>query len=190
MKCRHCAAELSLPLVDLGTAPPSNAYLTAEALQRPERRFPLRVLVCERCWLVQTEDFTDAHELFDADYAYFSGVSTSWLAHAERYVGDMTTRFGLHAGSRVVEVAANDGYLLQYVKARGIPCTGVEPTAHAFPLVNVTRPDVAGEPLAHEAAGCLANHRQFGVLGRVMHELLLGGLMQKLAFFSKTFSRE
>ncbi|MBM4009027.1 MAG: class I SAM-dependent methyltransferase [Planctomycetes bacterium] len=129
MKCRHCGAELSLPLVDLGMAPPSNAYLTVEALQRPERRFPLRVLVCERCWLVQTEDFTDADELFDADYAYFSGVSTSWLAHAERYVADMIARFGLHARSRVVEVAANDGYLLQYVKARGIPCTGVEPTA-------------------------------------------------------------
>jgi 2-polyprenyl-3-methyl-5-hydroxy-6-metoxy-1,4-benzoquinol methylase len=129
MKCRHCAAELTLPLVDLGTAPPSNAYLTAEALQRPERHFPLRVLVCERCWLVQTQDFTDAHELFDADYAYFSGVATSWLAHAERYVGEMVTRFGLDAGSRVVEVAANDGYLLQYVKARGIACVGVEPTA-------------------------------------------------------------
>ena len=129
MKCRHCAADLTLPLVDLGTAPPSNAYLTQETLQRPERRFPLRVLVCERCWLVQTEDFADAHELFDADYAYFSGVSTSWLAHAERYVGEMVARFGLDAGSRVVEVAANDGYLLQYVKARGIACTGVEPTA-------------------------------------------------------------
>ena len=129
MKCRHCAADLTLPLVDLGTAPPSNAYLTQETLKRPERRFPLRVLVCERCWLVQTEDFADAHELFDADYAYFSGVSTSWLAHAERYVGEMVARFGLDAGSRVVEVAANDGYLLQYVKARGIACTGVEPTA-------------------------------------------------------------
>jgi 2-polyprenyl-3-methyl-5-hydroxy-6-metoxy-1,4-benzoquinol methylase len=129
MKCRHCDAVLSLPLIDLGTAPPSNAYLTVESLQRPEHRFPLRVLVCERCWLVQTEDFADAHELFDANYAYFSGVSTSWLAHAERYVTDMVARFGLHAGSRVVEVAANDGYLLQYVKARGIPCTGVEPTA-------------------------------------------------------------
>jgi SAM-dependent methyltransferase len=129
MKCRHCAAPLTLPLVDLGTAPPSNAYLSAEALQRPERRFPLRVLVCECCWLVQTEDFTEARELFDADYAYFSGVSTSWLAHADRYVADMVARFGLHAGSRVVEVAANDGYLLQWVKARGIPCTGVEPTA-------------------------------------------------------------
>lgn len=129
MKCRHCAADLALPMIDLGKAPPSNAYLTAEALRHPERRFPLRVLVCERCWLVQTEDFTDAHELFDADYAYFSGVSTSWVAHAERYVTDMVQRFGLHAGSRVVEVAANDGYLLQWVKARGIPCTGVEPTA-------------------------------------------------------------
>ena len=129
MKCRHCAADLTLPLIDLGMAPPSNAYLTAESLQRPERRFPLRVLVCERCWLVQTEDFADAHELFDANYAYFSGVSTSWLAHAERYAGEMVARLGLDARSRVVEVAANDGYLLQYVKARGIPCTGVEPTA-------------------------------------------------------------
>lgn len=129
MKCRHCAADLALPMIDLGKAPPSNAYLTAEALRHSERRFPLRVLVCERCWLVQTEDFTDAHELFDANYAYFSGVSTSWLAHAERYVAEMVDRFGLHAESRVVEVAANDGYLLQYVKARGIPCTGVEPTA-------------------------------------------------------------
>lgn len=129
MKCRHCAADLTLPLIDLGMAPPSNAYLTVESLQRPERRFPLRVLVCERCWLVQTEDFADAHELFDANYAYFSGVSTSWLAHAERYAGEMVARLGLDARSRVVEVAANDGYLLQYVKARGIPCTGVEPTA-------------------------------------------------------------
>ena len=129
MKCRHCAADLTLPLIDLGMAPPSNAYLTVESLQRPERRFPLRVLVCERCWLVQTEDFADAHELFDANYAYFSGVSTSWLAHAERYAGEMVARLGLDARSRVVEVAANDGYLLQYVKARGIPCIGVEPTA-------------------------------------------------------------
>jgi len=129
MKCRHCAADLTLPLIDLGMAPPSNAYLTVESLQRPERSFPLRVLVCERCWLVQTEDFANAHELFDANYAYFSGVSTSWLAHAERYAGEMVDRLGLDARSRVVEVAANDGYLLQYVKARGIPCTGVEPTA-------------------------------------------------------------
>lgn len=129
MKCRHCGSELKLPLVDLGSAPPSNAYLTAQTLHAPEKWFPLRVLVCEHCWLAQTEDFAQADELFDADYAYFSGFSTSWLAHSERYVADMVERFGLTAASHVVEIAANDGYLLQYVKARNIPCTGVEPTA-------------------------------------------------------------
>lgn len=129
MKCRHCGAELKLPLVNLGSAPPSNAYLTEHTMHAPEKWFPLRVLVCEHCWLAQTEDFTQANELFDADYAYFSGFSSSWLAHSERYVADMVARFNLTADSHVVEVAANDGYLLQYVKARNIPCTGVEPTA-------------------------------------------------------------
>jgi 2-polyprenyl-3-methyl-5-hydroxy-6-metoxy-1,4-benzoquinol methylase len=129
MKCRHCEAELRLSLVDLGSAPPSNAYLTQQSLRAPEKWFPLRVVVCEKCWLAQTEDFAQANELFDADYAYFSGFSSSWLAHAERYVTDMVTRFDLGADSHVVEIAANDGYLLQYVMARNIPCTGVEPTA-------------------------------------------------------------
>lgn len=127
MKCRHCGSGLQ-PFADLGSAPPSNAYLTAQQLDRPERWYPLRVGVCETCWLVQTEDFAEADALFDADYAYFSAISQSWLAHAERYVADMTARFGLNAGSHVVEVAANDGYLLRYVMARGIPCLGVEPT--------------------------------------------------------------
>lgn len=129
MHCRHCGAPVTLPLADLGTAPPSNAYLSAEALHAPERWYPLRVLVCERCWLVQTEDFAQAHELFDAEYAYFSSYSSSWLAHAQAYVEAMAQRFALGPHSRVVEVAANDGYLLQYVAARGIPCLGVEPTA-------------------------------------------------------------
>ena len=129
MKCRHCGTELKLPLLDLGSAPPSNAYLTEQTLHAPEKWFPLRVLVCEQCWLVQTEDFAQANELFDAEYAYFSGFSSSWLAHAERYVADMVERFNLTADSHVVEIAANDGYLLQYVKARNISCTGVEPTA-------------------------------------------------------------
>lgn len=128
MKCRHCGSSLTLPLVDLGSAPPSNAYLTAEKLHTSEKWFPLRVLVCESCWLVQTEDFAQAEELFDADYAYFSGFSQSWLQHSERYVAIMVQRFGLNKQSHVVEVAANDGYLLQYVKARNIPCTGIEPT--------------------------------------------------------------
>lgn len=128
MKCRHCDAAMTTPLIDLGSAPPSNAYLTAQTLRVPEKWFPLRVLVCTECWLVQTEEFGEAVELFDADYAYFSSFSTTWLAHAERYVADMTDRFGIDAKCYVVEVAANDGYLLQYFRERGIPCLGVEPT--------------------------------------------------------------
>ena len=129
MKCRHCAAELERVCLDLGSAPPSNAYLTAEALRAPEVWYPLRLLVCERCWLVQTEDHAGRDELFAADYAYFSSFSTSWLAHAQAYVGAMRERFGLTRASLVCEVAANDGYLLRWVRDAGIPCYGVEPTA-------------------------------------------------------------
>jgi hypothetical protein len=86
-------------------------------------------VVCERCWLVQTEDFVRPDQVFAPDYTYFSGYSSDWLTHSERYVDEMTQRFGLSADSHVVEVAANDGYLLQFVQARGIPCTGIEPTA-------------------------------------------------------------
>jgi hypothetical protein len=129
MRCRHCSSELNLPLIDLGSAPPSNAYLTNETLLIPEKWFPLRVLVCTKCYLVQTEDFTGREYLFQDDYAYFSSFSTTWLTHAERYVDEMVARFDLGINSQVVEVAANDGYLLQFMMARKIPCTGVEPTA-------------------------------------------------------------
>lgn len=128
MKCRHCGKELSLTMVDLGSAPPSNSYLTEQALHRPEKWVPLRVQVCTACWLVQTEDFAGWDELFTEEYAYFSSYSSTWLSHAERYVDQMVERFGLHAGSHVVEVAANDGYLLQYVQRYNIPCIGIEPT--------------------------------------------------------------
>ena len=129
MRCRHCGTELTLPFIDLGCAPPSNSYLTREALNAPEKWYPLRVMVCTECWLVQTEDFADREELFSADYTYFSSFSDSWLRHARYYVEAMAERFALDADSHVVEVAANDGYLLQYVCERGIPCLGVEPTA-------------------------------------------------------------
>ncbi len=129
MKCRHCSAELELTLIDLGNAPPSNAYLTESTPSVPEKWFPLRVLVCTECWLVQTEDYAGIEELFDAEYAYFSSFAITWLRHAERYVTEMIERFELNASSNVIEVAANDGYLLQYVKAKGIPCIGIEPTA-------------------------------------------------------------
>ncbi|UUQ63862.1 class I SAM-dependent methyltransferase [Pseudomonas fuscovaginae UPB0736] len=128
MNCRGCGTPLVLPLIDLGTSPPSNAYLRADQLEQAEAWVPLKVAVCQSCWLVQTEDYTRADTLFDADYAYFSSFSSTWLAHAERYVAQMIERFGLDSSSRVVEVAANDGYLLQYVAGRGIPCLGVEPT--------------------------------------------------------------
>jgi len=128
MNCRGCATPLALPLIDLGTSPPSNAYVRADQLEHAEQWVPLKVAVCQQCWLVQTEDYTRADSLFDAEYAYFSSFSSTWLAHAERYVADMVERFGLTADSRVVEIAANDGYLLQYVAGRGIPCLGVEPT--------------------------------------------------------------
>lgn len=129
MKCRHCSAEVSLVLIDLGSAPPSNAYLTKLTMRRPEKWFPLKVLVCESCWLVQAEAYTRAAELFNEEYAYFSSFSDLWLQHANNYVATMTERFGLTITSHVVEIAANDGYLLQYVKQRGIPCLGIEPTA-------------------------------------------------------------
>lgn len=129
MKCRHCNASLDLPLIDLGSAPPSNAYLTALTMRRPEKWFPLKVLVCRSCWLVQAEAYSRAAELFNDEYAYFSSFSSEWLAHAREYSACMAERFGLGPQSHVVEIASNDGYLLQYFKAMGIPCLGIEPTA-------------------------------------------------------------
>jgi SAM-dependent methyltransferase len=129
MKCRHCQAALTLPLLDLGSAPPSNAYLSEAALHAPETWYPLRLLVCSHCWLAQTEDHAGREALFGDEYAYFSSYSSSWLAHSRAYVEAMRQRFGLDAGSRVAEIAANDGYLLQYVQQAGIPCYGIEPTA-------------------------------------------------------------
>jgi len=130
MKCRHCHTELTIPFLDLGSAPHSNAYLTDLSLHDPEPWFPLKVLVCTKCWLVQTEDVVDAGQLFTADYAYFSSYSETWLKHAEDYVRATAERFNLGHESLVVELAANDGYLLQYVRSRGIQCLGIEPTAN------------------------------------------------------------
>ena len=128
MKCRHCNTELKHTFIDLGISPPSNAYLTKKALDKPEASYPLKVMVCDCCWLVQTEDFVRADEMFSMDYAYFSSFSTSWLNHAKSYVDSITSRLNLDENSTVVEIAANDGYLLQYVKNKGIPCYGIEPT--------------------------------------------------------------
>lgn len=129
MNCRHCGARLQHTFLDLGCSPLSNAYIEREALDTPETYYPLRVLVCTRCWLVQTQDFARADEIFDAQYAYFSSVSQTWLDHAERYCSMAQRRFDLHRQSFVVEIGCNDGYLLRNFIAVGIRCLGVEPTA-------------------------------------------------------------
>ena len=129
MKCRHCKAEVTISLLDLGSAPLSNAYLTRQSLYDPEKWYPLKVVVCEYCWLVQTEENSDPSELFNEEYAYFSSFSTMWLKHAEEYVNTMFSRFSLNENSYVIEVASNDGYLLQFVNQKGAKSLGVEPTA-------------------------------------------------------------
>jgi len=129
LKCRHCQSPLTHSLIDLGHQPASNAYLTAADLERAEMHAPLKTFVCGACWLVQIPAQHRADELFTADYAYFSSVSSSWVDHARRYVEVMIARFGLSADSLVGEIASNDGYLLQFVKQAGIPCLGIEPTA-------------------------------------------------------------
>ena len=126
--CRHCGSPLEHTVIDLGHQPPSNAYLKPEQLAEPEITYPLRVFVCTSCWLVQLPAHATAEELFTADYAYFSSTSSSWCAHAERFVDAAVGRLGLGPQSHVVELASNDGYLLQYVQQRGIPCLGIEPT--------------------------------------------------------------
>ncbi|GAB2747934.1 methyltransferase C-terminal domain-containing protein [Melaminivora jejuensis] len=156
MKCRHCASTLTLPFLDLGSAPPSNAYLGEAALRAPEVWYPLRLLVCTCCWLVQTEDHAGREALFTQDYAYFSSFSSSWLEHARQYVRAACKRLQLNAASTVVEVAANDGYLLQYMQQAGIPCYGIEPTASTARAARAKGIEVIeqffGVSLAHELA--------------------------------------
>lgn len=129
MKCRFCATPLEDVFLDLGTSPPSNAYLAPEAAQAPETWFPLKLFTCPRCHLVQVDEVQGHAELFSPDYAYFSSYSRSWLEHARQYVDTAVSRLALDANSLVVELASNDGYLLQYVAAKSIPCLGIEPTA-------------------------------------------------------------
>jgi trans-aconitate methyltransferase len=134
MKCRFCAAPLQDVFLDLGSAPPSNAFLTTDALNAPESWFPLKLFTCGKCRLVQVDEVQSHAALFAPDYVYYSSFSRSWLAHAERYVGEAVAKLRLDHNSLVMEIASNDGYLLQYVAARGIPCIGIEPTsgtAHA-----------------------------------------------------------
>tara|TARA_R110002167_G_scaffold31464_15_gene103266 strand:+ start:9578 stop:10798 length:1221 start_codon:yes stop_codon:yes gene_type:complete len=128
MNCRHCQHTLEYKFVDLGSPPPSNAYIEPNNIDKPENTFPLRVYVCEHCWLVQTDDFVQAETLFSPSYAYFSSTSTSWLSHAELFVEKIIERQHLDENSFVIEIASNDGYLLKNFVQAQIPCLGIEPT--------------------------------------------------------------
>jgi len=129
--CRFCRTPLKDTFLDLGAQPLANSYLTPEQLAAgTERAYPLHVRVCRKCFLVQADDAVPADHIFDADYAYFSSYSTSWVEHARRYAVAMAERFGLGPDSLVVEVASNDGYLLQHFVAMDVPVLGVEPTAN------------------------------------------------------------
>jgi SAM-dependent methyltransferase len=128
--CRSCGAQLSAVMVDLGMTPISNAFVRLGHSSFSERFYPLKSLVCDRCLLVQLEDFETPQTHFHGEYAYFSSFSDSWLAHARSFVEKTVNRLALGAHSRVVEVGSNDGYLLQYFVQRGIPCRGVDPAAN------------------------------------------------------------
>jgi SAM-dependent methyltransferase len=156
MNCRHCDSKLSNKVLDLGFQPPSNSYLAEADLSKAEVTYPLRLFVCNNCWLVQTEDYANETEFFSPDYAYFSSTSTSWLEHAKRYCNMVEQRFGLNGTSFVVEIASNDGYLLRNFVDKGIPCLGIEPTdstaAKAEELNIPVLRKFFGEALAQELA--------------------------------------
>ncbi len=130
MTCRFCQTPLEHVFIDLVNAPASNSFLTASQLNEPETFYPLKVFTCPTCFLVQVDEYKKSDAIFDGDYAYFSSYSSSWLAHAKRYVETMTERFGLNPDSQVIELASNDGYLLQYFVEKQIPVLGIEPTAN------------------------------------------------------------
>lgn len=130
MQCRFCKAELSHVFIDLFNSPASNSFLTADQLNEPETFYPLKVYTCHQCFLVQVDEYKKSDAIFDSNYVYFSSYSTSWLKHAKQYTEMMTKRFGYNQDSLVIEVASNDGYLLQYFNENNVPVLGIEPTAN------------------------------------------------------------
>ena len=129
MKCRFCSTELKHEFIDLAMSPPSNSYLSKEDLNKKETYFPLKLWICENCFLVQIDEYKAATEIFNDEYAYFSSYSSTLLKHSKNYVDMIIPRLSLDEKSKVVEIASNDGYLLQYFKEKNIPCLGVDPTA-------------------------------------------------------------
>jgi 2-polyprenyl-3-methyl-5-hydroxy-6-metoxy-1,4-benzoquinol methylase len=145
MICRHCHNRLKHIFLDLGAAPPSNSYLREVDLNKPEIYYPLKLKVCQDCWLVQTQDYAMPEELFSKDYAYFSSTSTSWLNHARYYCSMIAERLELNENSFIIEIACNDGYLLKNFVSAGIPCLGIEPATGTAVVA-----EKLGVPVMHE----------------------------------------
>ena len=156
MRCRFCNTELKHVFIDLVNSPASNSFLTEEELNEPEVFYPLKVFTCHKCFLVQVDEYKKSDKIFDNRYVYFSSYSKSWLKHAQQYTEMMMNRFGVDKQSRVVEIASNDGYLLQYFKEKNIPVLGVEPTANTAEVAKSkgieTVVDFFGVRLAKELA--------------------------------------
>jgi len=160
MNCRFCGELLIHAFIDLGCAPPSNAYLTAADLNRPEIYYPLKVRVCHNCWLVQTEDYASAEQLFSPDYAYFSSASSSWLTHARNFSRMIINRMRLNAKSFVIEIGCNDGYLLKNFIEVGIPCMGIEPTSSTASTARALRIPILQEFFSQAVGGRLSDSGQ------------------------------
>ena len=128
MNCRFCNSNLTNVFVDLGYAPPSNSFLSKEEMKHGETYYPLNVYVCDECKLVQLDEFKKAEDIFSEEYVYFSSMSKSWLEHSKNYTNKMMNDFGIHQDSLVVEIASNDGYLLQFFKEKNVNVLGIEPT--------------------------------------------------------------
>ncbi len=156
MNCRFCNSELKYEVVDLGFSPPSNAFVREQDLLNSESYFPLKLFVCSNCYLVQIDELEHHKKIFDHEYVYFSSYSSSWLKHCKQYVDYISERLALDDKSLVIEIASNDGYLLQYFKQKNIPVLGIEPTANTAEVaiqkgIN-TRVDFFGNKLAQELA--------------------------------------
>jgi hypothetical protein len=157
MQCRFCKTELKHVFIDLVNSPASNSFLTGDQLNEPEVFYPLKVYTCHHCFLVQVDEYKKSDAIFNSDYVYFSSYSKSWLEHAKNYTDEMIARFGYHSGSQVIEIASNDGYLLQYFHRENVPVLGIEPTANTAEVAVSkgvrTVVDFFGVRLAKELAG-------------------------------------
>ena len=130
MKCRYCKTTLKYEFADLGFSPPSNSFIKEAQLNEPEIYFPVKVMVCHQCYVVQIDEFAKHDEIFNSEYAYFSSFSKSWLAHCKNYSEIIIEKFNYNWNTQVIEIASNDGYLLQYFKKKNIPVLGLEPTSN------------------------------------------------------------